>query len=132
MFAIRLGPCILAATLLSGCAVAMSNYTANDMRQPDNLRTTVQLEKTVPEVHSALATYQMNCRALGNVVLDPNGSRVVITQMGMGLTNASVYMLVDVEAKGSGAEFKGHAYYATWRSHIDEILNAIKDPKTCA
>lgn len=117
---------------LTGCAVVLTNYTASDMRQPENLRTTVQLDQSLPEVYKAITAYEMDCRPIGNVAMDPSGTRLVVTQLGMGRSDSSVYLLADITPKGTGAELKGYTYYSTWQSRLDVIVGAIRDPKHCA
>ncbi|KAA0998582.1 hypothetical protein FVF58_44105 [Paraburkholderia panacisoli] len=123
----------LGVVLLGGC-VGMRDITANDLRKPEHAAQTLYFDKSVQQVNQALFEHATGCRSLGTISADPTGSRIVVTDEGMGLTKLAVWALVDIDADGSGVRLTSYDYYhnKNTRHFIGEVINAISDPKTCS
>ncbi|TSP13929.1 hypothetical protein [Cupriavidus campinensis] len=120
---------------LSGCAPAFTTTTNADVRVPENLRRDVRIQKSIDQAYANIATYAGECQPLGNVVLSPDRTKITVSDTSFGPQFRSVYMVIDIQAMGQNAvDFKGYAYYdsSMWKGRIDNVLNAINDPKKCA
>ncbi|KAA0998581.1 hypothetical protein FVF58_44100 [Paraburkholderia panacisoli] len=113
-------------------STASVSGTADELRRPKYAYKSVQIAKTIPQIHQALFDYQAKCRNVGEIIVDPSGKRIVIKDTSQQLARGSVWLLIDITADAGGAQLKSYLVKPEfWTSFVDETIGAINNPNAC-
>jgi len=119
--------------LLAGCG-AMQNLSTEDIIQPQYLRRSEVIEKTIPEIQQAIFDYSAKCTQLPPLRVNPSNPKTALyltTMMGLTQANPGIVITFNQSGERTQAASYSYNYGFAWPSRIDDIFEAINNPTKC-
>lgn len=123
----------LLAVTLSGCG-SLQNFTTEDIMTQEYERRSEVLDMTIPQIQQALYDYSAKCTQYPPLRINPSDSNKALFLTVMpGLTQANPAIIIQFTQSGQQTKVVSYSYYYSfgWPGQIDDIYEAIKDPKKC-
>lgn len=124
---------LVGCLVLTGC-IAFQNLTTEDIIQPEYLRRTAVIEKTIPQIQQALFDYSAKCSLMPALRVnpsDPNSAILQTTTMGLTKLNPAIVIVLTQTGKQTKADGYSYSYEFAWPTRMDELFQPLIDPSIC-